>query len=311
MNFDQLVQKTDLALSDLASGGLLQPEQSDRFFRKLIDAPTILNEARFVKMNKPKMEINKIGFGSRMLRAANQGNISSPRSGEEGTRALARADRTKPTTGKITLDTKEVIAEINIPYEVLEQNIEGENLESTIIDMIAERAALDLEEKLILGDESSGDAFLALDDGLLEAISTNTVNHNGAGINASLFGNMVKALPTKYHRLLKDFRFYTSVTKEIDYRMIVANRQTSLGDATLTGMAPVAVHGVQLKGAALMPNANVVLMNPKNYIVGMQRQLRMEVDKDIRERAIVIVLTMTVDHKLEEEDMTVKATNVG
>ena len=134
------LQKGDISVSDLVSnGGLLNPEQTNKFVRTIIDAPTILNEIRTVQMNSPKLEINKIGFGTRILKPA-------PASGT----ALAAADRSKPTTSKVTLDTSEVIAEVHVPYDVLEDNIERGNLEDTIMFQIAERTALDLEELLIL-----------------------------------------------------------------------------------------------------------------------------------------------------------------
>lgn len=312
----ELIRRSDLALSDLASGGALNPEQTKRFLRKMIDAPTILNTVRVVPMKRPEMEINKIGFASRILRAANQGTISSPRAGEEGTRALARADRASPALEKITLTTSEVIAEINIPFEVIEDNIENaggidnSQFEDTILDLIAEQSALDLEELLILGDVLDGDTYIALQDGILKQAVSNIVNHNSAGMTPELFSNMIKSLPTKYHRLLGQMRYWLSMTKEIDYRMTVAQRQTQLGDATLQGTAPVSVLGVRLEGAALMPNVNAVLTIPRNIIWGIQRDVRMQFGQDVRERVVIIVLTMRIATKYEEEDLVVKAINV-
>lgn len=314
MREQELIRKADLALSDLSTnGGLMNAEQSDRFLRKLIDQPTILNEARTIRMRRPQMEINKIGFTSRILRAANQGAIGEP--GSPG-RALAAADRASPVTEKITLNTSEVIAEIDLPYEVIEDNIEGgavdgTQFEETILDLIAERAATDLEELLITGNVGSGDPFLNLQDGILELATSNIVNQNSAVIDPDLFANMLKSLPTKYHRLLGQMKFYLQTTKEIDYRMQVAQRQTSLGDATLTGTSPVAVLGVGMKSAALMPAANAVLTIPRNIIWGVQRNFRMEFDRLVRERVFVIVLSMRVAIQIEEEDMVVKAINIG
>lgn len=311
ISYKQLVRKADLALSDLTSGGLLQPEQSNRFMRKVIEAPTLLNEVRFVPMSRPQMEINKVGFSNRILRVANQGVISSPRSGEEGTRALARADRIKPELSKLTLSTDEVIAEIDLPYEVLEDNIEKEGFQDTLLDMIAQAAARDLEEKLILSDPASGDPYLALQYGILSETTSNVVNHGGAAIGPGLFEDMLTGLPTRYHRFLNDMRFYVATTREINLRAQIAQRQTSLGDATLTGYAPVQQFGVQVKGVSQMPVGSAILLNPKNLIWGVQRNIRMEMAKDIRERAIIIVLTMRIAHRFEEEDMVVKAINIG
>ncbi len=152
-----LLQKADLVLADLTSnGGRLTVEQSDRFIHQLIEQPTILNVARTVPMSGPELELNKIGFGSRILRPAVENT------------GLASADRSKPQTYKINLRTVEVIAEVRIPYSALEDNIERGGLETTILTLIAERAALDFEELILLGDITSSDPYLALLDGVLK-----------------------------------------------------------------------------------------------------------------------------------------------
>lgn len=317
MTEKELLKKADLALSDLINdGGYMQPEQSSRFLRKMMDQPTLLSAVRTVPMRRPQMEINKIGFSTRMLRAAK--NTTSDNGGpyDVGSRALAAADRYKPTTEQISLETSEVIAQIDLPYEVLEDNIEGgaidgTQFENTILDLMAERAALDLEELLINGDTTSGDAYLALQDGVLKRATSNIVNHSNNAVSPELFANAIKALPTKYHRLLGQYKFYVPTTKEIDYRMQVAQRQTSLGDATLTGTAPVAVLGVGMTSASEMPVTNMLLTIPQNIIWGVQRTMRMEFFRDIEERLIKIVLTMRIATQIEEEDMVVKMTNVG
>jgi hypothetical protein len=221
-----------------------------------------------------------------------------------------------PQLSRITLETSEVIAEIDIPYEVLEDSIEGGDIDTaqfqqTILDMMAERISLDLEELVVLGDTTSVDTYLKLQDGVIKSATSNIVNQAGDPMGVQLFANMIKALPTKYWKLLNRYRFYTSKPKEIDYRMSIAQRQTALGDGIITGTTPVSVLGVSLASAAYMPSGNVVLMIPNNLIVGVQRQLRMEFDKDVRERAFIIVVTMRLAIKFEEEDMVVKATNVG
>jgi len=318
MNEQELIQRADLALSDLINnGGYVNPEQSNKFFRKMLDTAVILKDARTVPMSRPKMEINKIGFSTRVLRAGVQGTISSPENGETGTRALARADRYVPVTERITLETSEVIAEIDLPDEVIEDSIEGGNLDTatfqqTILDMMAERVSLDLEELVVLGDTTTvGDDYLALQDGVLKASVSNIVNNAGDPLSAQLFGNMIKALPTKYYKLLNRYRFYTSMPKEIDYRLTIAQRQTSLGDAVLTGQVPVTALGVQLSSTSYMPSGNVVLMPPNNLIIGVQRALRMEFARLARERAFAIILSMRLAMAYEEEDMVVKAINVG
>lgn len=299
----ELSRKADIALADLASnGGLLNPEQNETFIRNLIDQPTMLRAVRTVPMNAPEQKINKIGFGSRILKAANQ---------TQGSRALAAGDRSAPTSGQVTMATKEVIAEVRIPYEVLEDNIERGDMANTILALIAERAALDLEELILLGDTASADPYLGLMDGVLKKSTSNVVNATGQTQYVNVFNSMKKALPTRFRRNLRAMRFFTSMNFESDYRVQVALRGTSLGDNILTGNDPLPVLGVPMVGAALMPNANALLTDPQNIIFGIQRNVRIEQDRDIRTREVIIVLTARVALAIEEELAVVKATNLG
>lgn len=304
-----LIQKADMALSDLATAGVLTPEQDSRFIRKLMDTPTILSAVRTIGMTGPTKEINKLGFGTRMLRPA----VSAT--------ALQSSDRYKPSTEKITLTTKEIMAEINLPYDVIEDNIEGGRIDGalqapagglhqTIVDMMAERAAVDLEELLIQGDTGSGDAYLALKDGYLKRMTSNVVTVGGT-LTKTAIKNGVKAMPDRYLRNRASMVHYFSVDNETEMRDQYASRQTALGDQNLQGNLPLYMFGSQLKGVPLMPAANGFFCDPLNLIFGIQRRIQIEYDKDIRARVFIIVLTLRVDLTIEEETACVKYQSIS
>lgn len=318
MNMKEVLAKADMALSDLATGGLMLPEQSDNFIRILGQDTNLLNDVRTIPMARPKMNVNKLDLASRALRVANQGVISSPRSGEEGTRALARADRVKVTTTKVELDTYEVIAEVNLPYEVLEDNIEGgaidqTRFQQTVLDKLAERIRIDIEDVMINGDTDSGDTFLAERDGVLKLTTSNIVNNGGAALDAVTFNEMVQTLPDKFKRVINRYKYYVSHNKALQYMMQVAQRQTGLGDAVLVGGQGVnfAPFGIPMVGVASMPGSSALMIDPSNILFGVQRNMRLEFDRDTRERVLIMVFTMRFDFKLEQEDMAVKAINLG
>lgn len=318
LNMKQILAKADMALADLATGGLMNPEQSDNFIRILAQDTNLLNDVRTIRMARPKMTVNKLDLASRALRVANQGTISSPLSGEEGTRALARADRTKITTSKVELDTYEVIAEVNLPYEVLEDNIEGGAIDNTrfqqtVLDKLAERIRIDIEDVMINGDTGSGDSFLAQRDGVIELATSNIVNNSGAALDAVTFNEMHQSLPDKFKRVIDRYKFYVSHNKRLQYMMQVAQRQTGLGDSVLVGGSGTnfAPFGTPLIGVASMPSGTALMLDPSNILFGVQRNMRLEFDRDTRERVLVMVFTMRFDFKLEQEDMVVKATNIG
>ena len=83
-----ILQKADLALSDLTTGGgMLLPAQAQKFLRILINEAVVLKQATVVPMRSPKQFVEKIRFANRILRA-----------GSEAV-ALPVADRARPDLG--------------------------------------------------------------------------------------------------------------------------------------------------------------------------------------------------------------------
>lgn len=296
-----IIEKADLAVSQMISdGGYLNPEQSDNFYQKLIDQPTLLNRVRTVQMGRPKMNIDKIGFGSRILRAA-------PSSGT----ALRADERARPTFDQVQLETEEIIAEVHVPYDALEDNIEKENLQDTIMDLIAQRASLDLEELLITGNSGSDDSYLALFDGAIQ-LAGNVVDGSGlSAIDKTLFKTALQNMPTQYLRNLNVMEFMLSHNNVFEYRDQLADRATGKGDDFYLNRPTVYSFGVPIMPAALMPNDEMLFTFPKNLIFGVQRDIMIETDKDIRSRVLIIVLTMRPAINIEEESAAVRVNNIS
>ncbi len=309
MENKELIQKADMALSDLSTAGRLNPEQTDSFIRTLIDQPTILANCRTVAMNSYEMKINKIGFGSRILRP-----------GVDST-ALAASDRVKPDLGQIKLDTQEVMAEIQLPYTVIEDNIEGGNVNTplqtgaggihqTIVDLIAERAALDLEELAIRGDTSSADSYLALVNGFLKQSNANVVNVGGA-FDKNAVKSALKTMPTRYLRNRSALQHFVSVDNETEIRDQYGSRQTALGDQQVQGVLPVYIFGSKVSPVALMPGDQGLFSDPMNFIFGIQRNIQIEYTKDIRARTFIIVLTARIAFGVEEPSAVVRYSSLA
>jgi hypothetical protein len=316
----EMIRKADLVISELNSnGGLLNPEQSNAFIRKLLVAPTMLAQVRRVTMSAPIRKINKISFASRILNAGSAGTGPYPT-------ALASNQRAAATTEQIQLQTHEVIAEIHLPYDVIEDNIEGGNVgtfneggnppmaggfRDTIVTLIAERVAIDLEEQALNGDTSSADPYLAQCNGYLKLIQSNIVDAGGQQINRTILKNAMKTLPSQYRRNRAALAHFVSTEQEIEYRDTLANRETSLGDSQLQSTAPVYAAGSPVVGVPLMPGSSGILTNPLNLIFGVQRDIMMETDKIITQRVYVIVVTARVAIQIEEELAAVELINLA
>lgn len=303
-----LLEKADLALSDLLSGGgLLVEAQAQKFIRILIDRSKVLGLATVVPMSAPKISIPKIRFGSRIMRPA-----------QEAT-ALAVADRAKVDLSKIELDAKEVKAEVDLNNSVLEDSIERDTLRQTIMQMMGQAISRDIDELVIQGDTSSTDPYLALFDGLLAKATSNIVNAGGSSLNKTILRDMIKTMPSPYLGNKQAMRFMTSMDAELDYRDSISDRQTGIGDAALQTDVAVGYSGIPVVDIPLFPETlgvggdetNVLLTDPKNIAIGIWRNIRFETDKDIRKGVLIIVASMRLAFNFYEETAVVKATNVS
>jgi len=293
-NTETLV-KGALASADLQSGGYLNPMQSEKFLRGVIDQPTLLRACRTVLIDGESKKIEKIGFGSRILRPAVE-NV-----------ALTSDQYAKPSFGKVELTTKEVIAEVRISYDTLENNIERGQLKNTIMSMIQERVALDLEELMLNGDTTSSDPYLKLVDGILKKANQHVVDANGSPINTNAWRRLIGAVPPKYRRNPADWRIYTSHALDLDWKEAIASRNTVAGDRFLLQNTNATALGYEIQPCAMVPVSDdnltkALLTHPKNLIAGFTRKVQIETDKDISARQIIIVVTVKVDFAIEEAD---------
>jgi HK97 family phage major capsid protein len=307
MDNRRILEKADLALSDLTTGGgLLQPAQAQKFLRILINEAVILKQATVVPMRSPKQLIEKIRFASRILR-----------SGSEAV-ALPVADRALPNLGQVELDAQLFKAEVRLNNEVLEDSIERGQLRQTIMQLMAEAIARDVDEVVIQGDKTSTDPFFAKLDGILKQAHSNVVDAQNQTTNKTVFRDMLKTLPHPFLRNKKELRFFSAVASEIDYRDSLADRATVGGDRYINEDVPANYSGVPVIAVPMFPEelgpgrntTNIVLTDPKNINVGIWRNIRVEVDKIVWEGVLVIVATLRFDVKYAEETATVKAVNV-
>lgn len=306
MDNRSVLEKADLALADLASGGLLEPAQAQAFMRILIKESVLMKLGTVTPMRAPKQLIEKIKFGSRVLRA-----------GAEAT-ALPEADRVKPDLSKVELDAQLFKAEARMSNEVLEDSIERGELKQTIMQLLGEAIARDLDEVSIQGDTTSLDPFLAKLNGLLVQATTNTVDALDARLNKTVLKDVIKTLPSEFLRDRMALKFLTSVDAEIDYRDSLADRATVLGDKFLEQDEPVGYSGVKVLPVPMMPEnigtgshcTDVLLTDPKNINFGIWRSIRIETDKMISEGVLQIVATLRFDVKFAHEPAVCKAINV-
>lgn len=301
-----LIEKADLALSDLTTdGGILVPAQARAFIRTLIDESVVMPQSTVVPMRSHTQLIERIRFGSRVLRAGVEGQ------------ALNINDRAKPDTAKEELNAQLFKAEVRLNNEVLEDSLERQALRQTILTIMAERVALDMDEIIVNGDTASADPFLQKFDGIIKLASVNVVDNLSQPVSKTVFKNMLKAMPSEFLRNKRRMRFFTSVDTELEYRDSLASRETVGGDRWLERDVPVMYGGVPLIDVPVMPETLgpgdetvSILTDPKNINVGIWRRVTIETDKDISAGVLVVVATLRFDTKYADPNATVKAINI-
>jgi hypothetical protein len=307
MSNRSILEKADLALSELVGGGgVLQPAQSRAFMQLLIKESVLMKLVTVVPMGAPKQQVSKIRFGSRILRP-----------GQEAT-ALGVDDRAKPDFSQVELDAKLFKAEVRLSDEVLEDSIERGDLRQTIMTMMAEAISRDMEDIVINGDSASSDPFLRVMDGLLKQARSHIVDAAGVRLNKDVLTDLIRTIPSEYLRDRKVMRFFTSVDADIDYRSSLAERATAAGDRFLESDAPAVASGIPLQAIPLFPEnlgsardrTAALLCHPKNIHVGIWRQIRIETAREISEGVLKVVATLRFDVKFSDELGVAQAINV-
>lgn len=310
-----LIQKADLSLQELAAnGGKLQPDQAKLFWRDTILQSTFLQACTGKSITGNEAEFPKTGLTDWLLVP-----------NEESTK-LGVGDRSKPDIGKMAMACKTFKGIVPLSYEQVEENVENGSFPQTVRQMASEAAASNLVEIAIQGDtaivlpDPTDKRARALKkiDGMLKQTTTNIVDAGGSRFNRTVADALFRKMPTRY-REQQGMAYLTSSIGAKDYSSSVADRQTAKGDSALEKMA-VAKHGdIPILGFGHFPEnlggssngTNVILANPKNFYIGMGKEITIQWKDDPEEGMLIIIVRVKFDAKWLHEPMTAKAINVS
>lgn len=255
---EELIAKAVITTDALAASGKLSDAQSNVFIDYVVDESVLKDNARVVKFRNENLNIDKIGVG---------GRVAYPKA-----EAQDPGHRRGVSTSQVQLTPKEIIVPFEIGDLFREVSIETpESIEDHIIKMMAKQMANDMEEMYILGDtvgpavlESEyhdggsstqyvKDGFLALANGWSRlADGANVVDAQGANIGLSIFGQTMRAMPTKFRRNKSALRWFMSPDLAQLYREKLSTRATALGDSAAGG-GEHGPYGVRMVEVPLWP----------------------------------------------------------
>lgn len=296
MNNQQILEKIHSALksimtSDLGSSRLARSKQQ-QFVRTVSEATAILDAARRIDMTSHTHDIDRVGFASRILGPAKEGEASDQDS--------------KPDFHTNTLESVEVMAVAGITDSTLEDNIEREGFENTLLDLIADRVGVDLEELFLLGDKDSSDPFLKLTDGWLKKAANEVTAEDFDPTDVEdMFDAMIAAVPKKYLRDRSQWTFWVHWDIEDAYRNVLRQRGTGLGDSAQTTAQTLAYKGFTIRDSSNMPEGTAFLVPSNNLVYGIYRDIFIETDRIPKARKTDFVTTLRVDCHFEDENAAV------
>lgn len=310
MKIDEVLEKA-FTSGDLANGGLLNPEQSAKFVQGIFDKAVIIPDCRREPMGANKKQIDKITYTSDILQ--------KPEAvGTEHT------NTTKPVTTKVTLDAQEAIVAIDLGYDALEDSVEGQQLMDTILNLTSGRIGFEMDKLLLYGDkDGSTGTVLDILDGIFKQISSHSYDANSGTLSDVVLGATLKKLPGKYLDAEMDWRFYVSHLAKLDYVSCLAGKGVNEAfvrylieakEPMYNGIPVRKVGAITTDNIGTSPAVNGskgLLINPKNIVFGIHRDISYEFMRQPRKRVIEVTMTMRIDFKLEEEDATVKILKIA
>lgn len=297
-----LLQKADMDLAQItADGGLLATQQADEFIQLAIKQAVLLKDANVTPMKGPVEERDKMRFSGRVLKP-----------GAEAT-ALPVMERSRPALSRITLTAQLFKAEVRYSDEVVEDQVERGTFKDTIMTSLAGAVARDMEAVAIQGDVASADPLLAVLDGFIVQATANTVNAGGARLAKATLRDMLKALDDEFTATDK-LKFYTNRQARVDYRDSLADRATPLGDLALVTGGEAKFQDIPVIAVPEFPvaagNTHVLLTDPQNLMVGIWRNIRFELARDVPAGVFIIVGTLRFDVRIVEVNALARAFNV-
>lgn len=306
MTIDQILEKA-FTSGDLTNGGLLLPDQAAKFVQGIFDSAVITKECRREPMTSNKKQIDKITYGTKVLQKPVAVGTSHDTT-------------TKPTTSKVELSAEEIIVALDLGYDALEDSIEGKGLFDTILSLTQAKMGPEMDELVMYGDKD-GSTGTVLDqiNGVFKKLSAHSYDASSATLSDTILFNALKQLPGKYLDNDGAYRFYVSHLARLDYVKALADK--NVNDAftryLLEANEP-AYQGIPVRkvgaiitetlsgGTPAVLGSKGMLINPKNIILGVHRDIQFEMLRQPRKRIVEVTITMKLDVAIEEEDAAVK-----
>jgi hypothetical protein len=339
---DELLEKV-IVSTELGNpfGAGLKRDQADRFIDYMWDATVLGQQVRQERLNANEMEVQKMGVGQRLIRAAQE--------------AIDTGENQGVVFSRIALTTRKIRLDYEISRETLEDNIENAAFEDHVARLFAAQMGNDLEDLAVNGDKSSSDPTLRIFDGWRKVLlnggdgtqgspltegAAHVVDAGGSELDLSVFNRALRAMPRKFMGDRPRLRFYTGSGLISDYlyaqaispngglvgsigQNIVTNGAVRTQGAAgfTTGQAfgitvqEIPVFNEELNGtysgAGTKDHGDVWMLDPRNLIWAIKREIEIHKQYVQKKDTFEYTVYCRVGLGVENTDAAVVVTNVA
>ncbi len=266
---------------DLAgTAGIMNAEQSTKFFLLAFE------QDDFGPLHRVEMRVSRTGEIDRLFVASRQIR-----------RRVEDVDdgyRAKTTLSAVPYALVGLRLPFDLTEETLKYNIEREGYEDTVVERMAARFGLDMQDLHWNGNPAApagpDQLFLNINNGWLNQISTSAVGQvldgsltNAGDLAPEHFILAFKLLPERHRSRSQSMRWMMTKGMFINYVNTLKDRATPAGDLALIGQGPaMSPLGIAIVISPYM-GTNVVLGDPRNFISVMRDEVIIRSTKEGRE----------------------------
>lgn len=300
------IDKADMSVTDLTSGGELVREQVMQFMAINVTASKFRERCRVVIMSRDTIEFPKLTtFGSQIWHTASE------------MQALPLAQRVSPGFSKTELTVREVAFTMKYPRHLLKINVEMDRFAQTLMAYLGQHTRRDWEQLAISGD-TSGTGFYGSFDGVVAGTTTYTYAAGGVALDESVLRSIRFTMPVQF-RDQANLAYYTSEEAQDAFIRTYGARMTPMGDSMeMQGTLQPPYRGKPVIGIPMFPttlglggNETVVLyMDTKNFLLGIRENMEIDTDYDIETRSYTVAGTAWITQGYLHEPLAVEGTGI-
>lgn len=282
--------------TDMSSmGGILDRYQYAQFMRDVEFNTVILKDAHYIAMPRENMITTGTLIEGRVLQ---DGYLKDSRE-TNGTLNPAKVG-----FGKAELSAHKLRATTYIDDDDLEDNIEGQQFQSTLLSMMGQQIGEDLEAIALYGDTAldydEQPLYHTYDGWIKQSTKTLQSSERATGKDIdfnvhentieALFDSIIRAVPARIRQssLMNKFTIYVPYEVEDAYRNLLKSRNTALGDSIQTGDAPLKYKKYPIKYAPILDDESarellgyvpVVAGTPDLWKWGVYKDVKVEPER--------------------------------